>query len=123
MEIDTSDFQRKLDKIERASDKGVKRALYAMANSLLADSREQVPLDKSTLMKSGFVDQDHPNETLVVYNIKYASYQHEGVRRDGTYKIKAWQGGRKGKYLEDPLHNKHAKYMKIYKEELAGGIL
>lgn len=43
-------------------------------------------------------------EAVVVFNTPYAAYQHEGVRRDGTHRIRRWATPGAGiKFLEKKL--------------------
>lgn len=91
------------------------------ASQLLVLSRREVPFRDSNLQKSGFSDRDKDG-AFVAYTEKYAAYQHEGVRADGTYVVRNYNGGRKKKYLEDPLKQNMDKWRKLaiaeYKKEI-----
>jgi len=110
--FDTTDFEQGLDTLEGSFDNLEKVAVMEMADTLLLLSREEVPLDTGRLSGSGFT-KPVGNEGWVIYNTEYASYQHEGMRRDGTHVVMHYQGGRKKKYLEDPMKNNVSKWEKI----------
>jgi hypothetical protein len=75
---------------------------YMCSGELLRLSRMQVPFASGRLSQSGNVKKFN-NVWGTSYNTKYALFQHEGLRKDGTRVIRNWKNGRKGKYLEDPL--------------------
>lgn len=114
-DFDDSEVQKGLDKLARNFEDVEKRALLEMADTLLTLSRFEVPHDTGALQKSGSVFSDSQG-TGVAYNIEYAAYQHEGVRKDGTHVINNYQKGRKGKYLEDPLKMNISQWEKIIKK-------
>ncbi|MDZ4046181.1 MAG: hypothetical protein U1E32_10445 [Rhodoglobus sp.] len=88
---------------------GVARA----GERLLAVSAAEVPLDQGTLMGSGAVSTPLGGEDIeaqVVYDTPYAARLHEHPEYN-------FQGGRKGKYLEDPaMENKNELLAIIAKE-------
>lgn len=103
---DTSSFDDAIGKLSKSAEDKAKQAVDKVAAEILRLSQFEVPLDTSNLLQSGQIDPGTGLEQIVGYNTVYAAYQHEGVRRDGTHPISHWQGGRKGKYLEDPIrHN------------------
>lgn len=125
MRIDDKEFHKALKKI--GTIKGTEWEDKA-ARQLLVLSRREVPFGPKTkrshggnLQKSGFVDRDKDG-AFVAYTEEYAAYQHEGVRADGTFVVRNWTGGRKKKYLEDPLKQNLDKWRKMaireYKKEL-----
>lgn len=98
MGLDISDFlthmKLAVSKAEGAKRRGEREA----AEELLRLSQQEVPLDESTLQKSGHSGRDQEG-AYVAYGgaaNKYAIRMHEHPE----YKF---QHGRKGKYLEDPL--------------------
>jgi hypothetical protein len=104
VEFDTSDFDKGMDKLDSQIDKWWREAREQMADSLLLISRLEVPHDTGFLQASGHVFYDFGEDSWnVAYNTSYASYVHEGMRRDGSHVIRNYQKGRKAKYLEDPL--------------------
>lgn len=73
------------------------RGLKLAAEHLLAESRKQVPLEEGTLERSGTASVDPGSlRAAVAYDTPYAVVQHE--RLDYQH-----DGGRKAKYLEDPM--------------------
>ncbi len=103
---DASDFLNKVSDWDKESQNKLRGAVNDVANEVLRLSQFQVPHDVGTLQSSGQVEPGEDYEAIVGYNTEYAAYQHEGIRADGTHPIRHWQGGRKGKYLEDPIrHN------------------
>lgn len=82
------------------------------AGELLRLSRAVVPfgIKKSAkskyrpgrLSQSGFFRREG-QYWITGYDTKYAMYQHEGMRKDGTRVVRKWSNGRKSKFLENPL--------------------
>lgn len=65
---------------------------------LLQVSRTEVPIEEGTLERSGEVSVDETRPAVAVsYNTPYAAAQHENLNL-------RHQGGRKAKYLEDPMN-------------------
>lgn len=90
------------------------RGLTKAAEHVLSVSREQVPLDEGTLMRSGETQVDERALTAGVgYNTPYAEVQHE--RLDLQH-----PNGRKAKYLEDPLNSEAGKVAQIIAAEMRG---
>lgn len=104
VEFDTSDFDKGMDELDRKVDEWWREAREQMADALLTLSRFEVPHDTGFLQASGHVFYDFSEDSWnVAYNTEYASFVHEGMRRDGSHVIQHYQKGRKKKYLEDPL--------------------
>ncbi len=112
-------LQIQLTTIKDGMDRVAFQATKDMADTLLVLSRYEVPHDEGTLEKSGHVEAENMSH-LVVYNAVYAAYQHEGG--DGRRKIKHWNAGRKGKYLEQPLTNNISKWQEIAQRVMANFI-
>ena len=95
------------------------------AGELLRLSRFVVPFGKAKkgyrpgrLSQSGFFRREG-QYWITGYDTKYAMYQHEGMRRDGSRVVRNWSNGRKSKYLENPLKENISTWNKIAKEVLA----
>jgi len=88
------------------------------AGELLRLSRYVVPFASGRLSQSGFFRREG-QYWLTGYDTKYAMYQHEGMRRDGTRIVRNWSNGRKNKYLENPLKENISTWNKVAKEVLA----
>jgi len=103
------------DNVEKALD----RALKISGLDLLGKTKLEVPLDRSTLMMSG---NYKPVNTLgekavqVGYNTPYALRLHEHPE----YKFK---GGRKGKFLSDPLKKNASKYEGFIRKQITADAL
>lgn len=101
-ELDDKEWQDLMDKLGKSADELEKRVTLEMADALLVLARLEVPFAEGDLNRSGTTGNDEEG-AYTAFNIIYAAYQHEGVRRDGTHKIGFHGNGRKGKYLEEPL--------------------
>ena len=102
--FDTGDLDKGLAELDKKVDQWWKEAREQMADALLTISRLEVPHDKGFLQISGHTFYDLGEDSWnVAYNTEYASFVHEGMRRDGSHVIRHYQKGRKKKYLEDPL--------------------
>lgn len=112
--FDSSELEKGLNKLDGEVDKWWREARERMADTLLLLSRFEVPHDTGQLQISGhsFFDAGE-NSWNVAYNTPYATYLHEGMRRDGSHLIINYQKGRKGKYLEDPLLKNMSRWNKI----------
>ena len=119
IDIDDEDFQKSMDKLTEMLDDIGKSALMEMADALLTLSRAEVAVVSSGLINSGSAGWDAvDNTSYVAYNIEYASYNHEGIRRDGTRRIKVRSGGSKGKWLEDPLKMNLSRWLETAQQSL-----
>lgn len=116
--LDTSDMDKKLERLKSDLNAMERRALQEMADTILTLARAEVPHDEGTLANSGdaYVEGDFG---IVAFNTKYAAYQHEGMRKDGTHVVRRYKSGRKKKYLEDPLKRNLTKLGEVAREQLA----
>lgn len=78
----------------RLASEGLEKGL----EHVLKVSKQQVPLDESTLERSGKVVMNGPLDGAISYDTVYAVRQHEEMD---------WKHlpGRKAKYLEDPMNS------------------
>lgn len=118
IEIDDKEFQKAMDDLTRSLGNFEKVVLMKMADTLLTISRLEVPFRDGDLSKSGNVSWEGDG-SQVAYNTDYASYVHEGMRKDGSHRIKRYSNGRKKKYLEDPLKLNISRWQEIARQELA----
>lgn len=118
IEIDDKDFQKSMDKLADSLNSFERVVLMKMADTLLLLARVEVPFREGDLSKSGNASWEGDG-SQVAFNTDYASYVHEGMRKDGTRRIKMYSNGRKGKFLEDPLKLNISRWQKIAQEELA----
>jgi hypothetical protein len=87
------------------------------AGELLRLSRYVVPFASGRLSQSGFFRREG-QYWITGYNTKYAMYQHEGMRRDGSRIVRNWSNGRKNKFLENPLKENISTWNKVANEVL-----
>lgn len=87
------------------------------SGELLRLSRFGVPFDTGRLSQSGFFRREG-QYWITGYDTKYAMYQHEGMRRDGTRVVRNWSNGRKSKYLENPLKENISTWNKVANQVL-----
>ena len=87
------------------------------AGELLRLSRFVVPFASGRLSQSGFFRKEG-QYWITGYDTKYAMYQHEGMRRDGTRIVRNWSNGRKSKYLENPLKENISTWNKVANQVL-----
>ena len=87
------------------------------AGELLRLSRYGVPFDTGRLSQSGFFRREG-QYWITGYDTKYAMYQHEGMRRDGSRIVRNWSNGRKSKYLENPLKENISTWNKVANQVL-----
>jgi hypothetical protein len=88
------------------------------AGELLRLSRFVVPFASGRLSQSGFFRREG-QYWITGYNTKYAMYQHEGMRRDGSRVVRNWSNGRKSKYLENPLKENISTWNRVARQVLA----
>ena len=98
---------------------GVRRGLSRAGERLLALSAVEVPFEWGTLSDSGAVSsplgqRDGDAEVDVTYDTPYAARLHEHPEYN-------FQGGRKGKYLEDPALQNRAELGQIVAAEARRG--
>lgn len=95
--VDSQAVMANLAKLEEKEPKATEYSAEDVANEILRLSQFEVPHDEGTLQNSGTVERE--GDTFVVgYHTPYAARLHEHPE----YRF---QGGRKGKYLEDPIKN------------------
>ena len=95
------------------------------SGELLRLSRYVVPFGKAKkryrpgrLSQSGFFRREG-KYWITGYDTKYAMYQHEGMRKDGSRIVRNWSNGRKSKYLENPLKENISTWNRVAREVLA----
>lgn len=98
---------------------GLRSGVGLAGERLLGLSAEQVPVDEGTLMGSGSVStplasRDADPAAVVSYDTAYAVRLHEHPEYQ-------FQGGRKGKYLEDPAVQNRKELGDIIRQEVLRG--
>jgi hypothetical protein len=92
------------------------RGVALAAEHLLGVANEKVPIDESTLMKSGSVSTDPENFAAAVsYDTPYAARQHEDMhlRHDA---------GRTAKWLENAMNAEVQTSAEIIRKTIAGDL-
>ena len=87
------------------------------SGELLRLSRYVVPFASGRLSQSGFFRKEG-QYWITGYDTKYAMYQHEGMRRDGSRIVRNWSNGRKNKFLENPLKENISTWNKVANQVL-----
>lgn len=93
------------NEIEKKITQSVDNILSAMVVDVLRLSKEQVPVSKGggTLKSTGRIHNPKYLTRQIKYSTPYASYQHRGMRADGTHVVRKYTyPGKKKRYLIDP---------------------
>lgn len=91
---------QKLGLLEEEIDKAALRGVKKLAEVILGESQQLVPVDTGLLKDSGLVSTDKKNQILTIaYNTPYARKQHEDMTLNHP------KGGQ-AKYLERPFNEK-----------------
>jgi hypothetical protein len=99
-------------KVKKLLDKKGATALMDAAEVILEEANRAVPLDESTLMKSGETSVDiRTHEAAISYDTPYAVRLHEHPEYN-------FQGGRRGKWLELTLKEQSQRVLKLLAEGL-----
>lgn len=123
--LETADFEAAFKELVRSVAHDVAgHGLTAAAHDLLAqadDEAPQTPYLTGDLRSQRQVEEptitDYDVSVVAGYNSKYATYQHEGERKDGSHVIKEWtttqvpQPG--AKFLEKKMAGNAKRFMAI----------
>lgn len=91
---------QKLGLLEEEIDKAALRGVKKLAEVILGESQQLVPVDTGLLKDSGLVSTDKKNQIVTIaYNTPYARKQHEDMTLNHP------KGGQ-AKYLERPFNEK-----------------
>lgn len=98
--------ENKMDAFVKANEKAMERALERMRNDIFVLSQFKVPMKSGELKDSGDQKRMGRLHHRVLYGEngaqEYASYQHRGMRRDGSHRVKRYTTAGTGKkFLED----------------------
>ncbi len=130
--LDFSDFDKKFYQlVKNAIPDDARKGLFNAMNALLEDSVNlppQAPFEFGGLWgsKGGTVEVEMKGKDMSVvggFNSKYAAYQHEGERKDGTHKVKKYTTD-KGASQPGPkfMQSKMAQFKEAYMELVAKAI-
>lgn len=110
--VDASDLTKGIERLTREFGTFNKKGLSDVAEEIMRLSQREVPLDKGPLKDSGQVEPEGEG-FIVGYNKEYAARLHEHPEYH-------FQGGRKGKYLEDPIKNNTTVLLQHYGDAVKG---
>jgi hypothetical protein len=116
--FDISDFEKGLKRLDVAIKGATMSGINDVADEVLRLSQREVPHDTGFLQNTGNVEpakSDNNPEAIVGYHTPYAARLHEHPEYN-------FQGGRKGKYLEDPIKNNLRFFTEITGRQI-GGVL
>lgn len=106
-----NEFERVLASAAVMADPVLVRTMREGFEAAFRVSQVQVPFRFGTLKASGRINgpsKNGPNwEVELVYGntaVAYALYQHEGIRRDGSHRIRHYHNGKKGHFVTDPVN-------------------
>lgn len=105
--FDMADFTRKLKKASR-------NAENAIADQIIADSRQYCPTDgENTLRDSARIEHDGDG-TQVTYNTPYAAFQYYGCWPDGSHVIRRHTtAGTTTKWIEHAKASNNDKWLRV----------
>ena len=106
-----------------------KKACYALAEQMLADSESFVPYSGGSsqsaggLRESGKIEQGESGRFYLVWDIVYALYQWYGIRADGSHKVKSYTTPGTGKQWVEKAKAKYQdRWRDIAQKELTGAL-
>lgn len=116
-------------KMRRIMGQASERAMYALAEQMLADSERFVPYSAGSsqsagnLRESGKVVKGENGMFYLVYDAVYALYQWYGVRADGTHKVHKYTTPGTGKQWVEAARAQYGdRWQKIAQKEFNGGL-
>lgn len=116
-------------KMRRIMGQASERAMYALAEQMLADSERFVPYSAGSiqsagnLRESGKVVKGENGVFYLVYDAVYALYQWYGVRADGSHRVQHYTTPGTGKMWVDAARAQYAdRWQKIVQKEFNGGL-
>lgn len=116
-------------KMSRIMGKASDRAMYALAEQMLADSEKFVPYSAGSsqsagnLRESGKVVKGEDGVFYLVWDAVYALYQWYGVRADGSHKVQRYTTPGTGKQWVEAARAQYAdRWQQIAQKEFNGGL-
>jgi hypothetical protein len=101
--------------------KDLKKSLKMAGEKILELSEPKLPVKDGILKSSGVVIEESDN-VLVGYNSEYASYQHEGRRKDGTRIIRNRPAGGESFFLSSTIEHNQSQILAFIEEQIANQI-
>lgn len=87
-------------------------ALNEAADNVLDQSKRYAPFKKGGLRGSAYSETKRFLDKRIWYDIEYATYQHEGQRRDGSRKVRNYNEPGTGKKYLSRAGNEEMKRIK-----------
>ena len=116
-------------KMRRIMGQASERAMYALAEQMLADSERFVPYSAGSiqsagnLRESGKVVKGENDVFYLVWDTVYALYQWYGVRADGSHKVRNYTTPGTGKQWVETARAQYGdRWHKIAQKEFSGGL-
>lgn len=116
-------------KMRRIMGQASDRAMYALAEQMLADSERFVPYSAGSiqsagnLRESGKVVKGENGVFYLVWDTVYALYQWYGVRADGSHKVRNYTTPGTGKQWVEAARAQYGdRWQKIAQKEFNGGL-
>lgn len=116
-------------KMRRIMGQASERAMYALAEQMLADSERFVPYSAGSiqsagnLRESGKVVKGENGVFYLVWDTVYALYQWYGVRADGSHKVCNYTTPGTGKQWVEAARAQYGdRWQKITQKEFNGGL-
>ncbi len=135
--LETADFDAKFKElVHSVGEEVAAQGLFTAAQAVLAAADDEIPQTpyKTGDLRAGRIVKEPEISANTVsvdygYNSKYAAYQHEGQRKDGSYKVKNYTTtqvpGPGPKFLEKKMAGDSRRFMAIVadyiRKKLGGG--
>lgn len=101
-------------KVAQRIKRSAKLAEQALADQIIADSREYVPDDGEHSLRDSARIEEIGGETKVTYNTPYAAYQYYGCYPDGTHQVhNHTTAGTVTQWLEHSKTVNHEKWLRV----------
>jgi len=89
------------------------QALQDLGEKIGELSADKVPVEFG-ILKSTFTVVKSRGQWLAGYNTEYASYQHQGVRKDGSRVIRNRKGGGQSFFLTQPIQENRQQLLDFF---------
>jgi hypothetical protein len=102
-------------KIQKQIQINSKNALKLVGEKIGNLASNKVPI-LNGILKSSFTVIEQNNKILAGYNTEYASYQHQGIRADGSFVIRNRPGGGETYFLTNTVNENRKNLINLYHE-------
>lgn len=105
-----------LDEVEKQMvDIAYNKALQELGAKIGEITQDKVPVEEG-ILKSTYTVQNINGGWVCGYNTEYASFQHQGMSKDGTHIIKNRPGGGESFFLSGPVQANQAQLFQFLQE-------